>query len=273
MLKRSSWILGVVGSAALCAAYQVRVNYRDQDFTLSGFDGFSATLEANAVSFEGSGAPLRIEASSRGITATGKKAVGTAQRAADRSYFLKELKLSGSGHVALDGRSGVMEPGASITDVVSESFHFTGSADAGRLEFDQAVTIDSKSTANTIHLTGSKGFLTMLLGGQKKTSLQTGELAGPVEFTLTKAASGKEPGTHIQGSGDKLSFNFITEPATVTLEGNVKANGTSAVFTGDLSADSMVVSLDAQMQPTKIEVKGSPAKTHATDAAGKGGTR
>src|SRR5258706_15788948 len=52
--------LFTAGAFALVFVAQVKINYHDQDFTLSGFDHFSATLEDQGITFKGDGNPLKI---------------------------------------------------------------------------------------------------------------------------------------------------------------------------------------------------------------------
>src|SRR5689334_8052242 len=101
-MKRPLSLFGL-GIVAICAAAQVRINYHDQDFTLSGFDKFSATLEDKGITFNGSGNPLNIAIESSGTTLTGSSADGNAQRGENGAYFLQNASVTGNAHFTTDG--------------------------------------------------------------------------------------------------------------------------------------------------------------------------
>ncbi len=277
----------------LAVAAQVHVNYHDQDFTLQNFETFSATLENQGIAFQGSGKPLNIESKASGLTITGAQANGSAQRGPTQAYFLKDLTVTGNAILNLDtaaahqyaiaqaAAAGTPKPPASpdntATKLTTETLHFTGDAANGRADFPNAVVIDSQSSGTRVsaqsttdftrilHLTGSSGFITLAVApANGKNPLKTGELKGPVTFSIhneDKTAKAAAEVTTIDGKADSLKFDLATQPGTITLSGNVTMNGKGPTATGDINADNVVVTLDANMQPTKVEVTGSPATT------------
>src|SRR5689334_2088328 len=100
-LRHISSALPVVFCATLCLAAQVRINYEAEDFVLSGFDKFSATLEDQGIGFSGDGKPIKIELKSSGTTITGASAEGTAVRGDNRAYFLKNATITGNANLVM----------------------------------------------------------------------------------------------------------------------------------------------------------------------------
>ena len=292
-VSRPVSVAATLALLALAVAAQVRVNYHDQDFTLQNFDTFSATLENHGIAFQGTGKPLRIATKASGLTVTGAQANGSAQRGPTQAYFLKDLTVTGNTILNLDTAAahqyaidqatatGAPKPPASpdnqTTKVTTDTLHFTGDAANGRADFPSAVVIDSQSAGTRVssqsttdftrilHLTGSSGFLTLAVAPTNgKNPLKTGELKGPVTFSIhneDKTANSPAEVTTIDGKADSLKFDLVTQPGTITLSGNVTMNGKGPTATGDINADNVVVTLDANMQPTKVEITGSPATT------------
>jgi len=291
--RRSIATAATLACLAIAVAAQVRVNYHDQDFTLQNFDTFSATLENQGTDFQGAGKPLNIQSKASGLTVTGAQANGSAQRGPTQAYFLKDLTVTGNAILNQDTAAahqyavdqataaGTPKPPASpdntTTKLSTESLHFTGDAANGRADFQSAVVVDSQSAGTRvssqsttdftriIHLTGSSGFITLAVApANGKNPLKTGELKGPVTFSIhneDKTAKSPVQVTTIDGKADSLKFDLATQPGTITLTGNVTMNGKGPAATGEINADNVVVTLDANMQPTKVEVTGAPATT------------
>lgn len=276
---------------ALCLAAQVRINYEAEDFVLGGFDKFSATLEDQGIAFDGDGKPLKIELKSSGTTITGANAEGNATRGDNRAYFLKNATITGNANLVMDGQAADeyrlrqkaaigLQPGPKAltkTQIQSDILKYSGTAADGRVEFPGAVTIDSSSRESStgaknvptlitrsLHLTGASGFLTMLINGAGNNALQKGEIAGPVTYngeSHVKPEGAPEETTTFQGRADNMKFDFTAEPRTLTLTGNVTLSSKGPAASGDISADIVVVTVDANLKPLKIDITGSPAKT------------
>jgi hypothetical protein len=279
-----------ITAIAICLASQVKINYHDQDFTLSGFDNFSATLEDQGTTFKGDGKPLKIEIQSSGTTITGTTADGMAKRGTSGPYFLENATISGNANLLMDGqiaqefadrkrdsKAPAVPAPITKTQIESDVLKYSGTATDGRVEFPGAVTIDSSTNGKSVgkdkatsdvsrvlHLTGASGFVTMQLGGAGNNALQTGEIAGPVTYSgnsTTTPAKGTAVETTFQGKADNMKFDFSKEPRTLTLTGNVTLTSKGAAASGDISADTVVVTLDANLKPTKVDITGNPAKT------------
>jgi len=283
--------IAAIPTAALAtlAFAQIVVNYHDQDFTLSGFKSFDATLENGGVAFKGAGAPVRIEMKSSGTVVVGTNADGTTQKDGSGNYFLKEATISGNASLSVDSqlayeyasqrRDSTQKPdGISKTQVQSELFKYTGTSSDGRMEFPGAVTIDSQSNgvatnkdntktdyARVLHLTGASGFVTLLVNAAPGASpLKTGELSGPVTYSGKSDATpagGVLQSTTFDGKADHLKFDFTREPRTITMNGNVTLTSKGPAASGDISADNVIVTVDENLKPIKIDIAGSPAKT------------
>ncbi|MEA2553444.1 MAG: hypothetical protein QOJ65_1620 [Fimbriimonadaceae bacterium] len=269
MIRRSPWLWSLPAVVALGFAAQARINYRDQDFTLRDFDNFSATLESDGITFKGTGNPLGIESKASGLVITAKSADGKAVRSPDKSYFLQDVVLNGDVHLQM---SQLGNGTATVTLVDSDALHYTGSASQGRIDSATPLTINSSSTgtgivptfSRTIIAHGSRGFATFAIGNAPGNPMRTGEMAGPVTFSLhlsNTRAGGVAEVTDLEGKADQLTFDFATDPKTVTLTGNVTVTGKGPTASGDIAAENVVVTLDAQLQPIKVDVTGSPAKT------------
>lgn len=267
MARRWTWPVGTVFCLALgYAAQQAKVNFKDQDFSLENFDQFSATLESQGIGFNGAGNPLRITSSSSGLTMTAKKAEGKAVRGTGSQLFLQAATLSGGADLNLSSAtSGTMR-------LQSETLNYTGTATKARAEFPRPLTLDSLATgttdknapfSRTVRISGSKGFVTLALQpAANANALRTGELEGPVTITLHNELKGPAPETSdVEATGDALRFDLTTTPATLTLTGNVAMTGKGGTVSGNVTADTLVVTLDANLQPTKVDVTGSPART------------
>ena len=274
------------GLVAICVAAQVKINYHDQDFTLSGFDHFSATLEDKGIAFNGDGNPVSIQIESSGTTLTGNNAEGNAQRGDNGAYFLQNSTITGNAHLFIDGAaaqayakqhgSKTVSNEVTTTDIMSATLKYCGTATDGRVDFPDQVSILTTSKGQTLgkdkraidfdrklHLTGSSGFVTMTLNGNGNNALQTGQINGPVVYSGmadTKNADSHEENT-FDGKADNLTFDFSKEPRTLTLAGHVTLNSKGTGATGDIVADTVVVTLDANLKPTKVDITGSPAKT------------
>ena len=279
------------GCMAIIAAAQVRINYHDQDFTLSGFDNFSATLENEGIGFKGTGNPLKIKIQSSGTTISGANAEGNAQRGPTRAYYLQNATITGNADLTIDGaqaqkfaadqakaagKTASMPPETTTTDIKSDTLKYSGTVNDGRVDFPGPVTIDSDSKGQstgknnattsfqrTLHVTGSSGFVTMALNVPGNNALKTGEIAGPVTYSgkSDTTSSGQTQTTTFEGKADNLKFDFTATPKTMTLTGNVTLTAKGAAASGDIAADTVVVTLDANLKPTKIDITGSPAKT------------
>jgi hypothetical protein len=279
-----------VSVAVICLAAQVKINYHDQDFTLSGFDTFNATLEDQGIAFNGSGKPLTIQMDASGTTIKGATADGDAQRGPARAYFLKNSTVSGGANLTMSGamaqKFALDHPGAKLstaptettdTQIQSETLKYAGTPTDGRVDFPTAVTIDTKSNgsavsgkvnktfARTLHLTGSNGFITLAMNSAGNNALRSGEIAGPVTFSgqsETTIAGGTGPDiTTFDGKADSLKFDFTKEPRTITMTGNVTMTSKGSAAAGDISADTVIVTVDANLKPLKVDITGSPAKT------------
>lgn len=291
--RRRAAISALIPCLVVAAAVQVRINYHDQDFTLQNFDTFSATLQNQGIDFQGAGKPLNIKSEASGLTITGQTAKGTAQRGPTQAYFLKDVTINGSTVLVLNraaarqyaadqaktaGKSiPPAQPENTTTTIKTETLHFTGDPVNGRADFPAAVDLDSQSSGTRVgkqsptdftrilHLTGSSGFITLAVAPQNgKNPLKTGELKGPVTFSVhseEKSAATPVQVTALDGKADNMKFDLVTQPATLTLSGNVTMTGKGPTATGDINADNVVVTLDANLQPTKVEVIGSPATT------------
>jgi lipopolysaccharide export system protein LptA len=75
--------------------------------------------------------------------------------------------------------------------------------------------------------------------------------------------------TTFEGKSDHLKFDFTGQSRTITLDGNVTLHSIGTAATGDISADTVVVTLDANLKPTKVDITGSPAKTTIHQEPGK----
>jgi len=286
ILKRAI-ICSIALTAVGAIAAQVRINYHDQDFTLSGFDNFSATLEDKGIAFKGNGNPVTIQIESSGTTLTGANADGNAQRADNGAYFLQNATVSGNSHLVMNGAAAQSYASArgnkasanetTNTDIKSDTLRYSGTATDGKVEFPGTVAIDSSTKGQSvgkdkkttdynrlIHLTGSSGFVTMKVSAAGNNALQTGQINGPVTYSgnsQSKDATGQMQTTTFDGKSDGLTFDFTKEPRTLTLTGHVTLNSKGVGATGDIAADTVVVTLDANLKPTKIDITGSPAKT------------
>jgi hypothetical protein len=273
-----------MGSALIVAAFafaaQVRINYQDQDFTLKGFDTFSATLEDRSIGFEGRGKPLSIEILSSGTLLSGTDATGRAVKDAGGAYFLQTVSVNGDAVLSVDTQlayeyvSRNMESSkrpdvVTKTELRSSALKYSGTAADGRTDFPAALIIDTTSfsaaASRALHLTGTSGFITMSLKSAGSNALRTGEIVGPVTYSgksdALSAPGGPPQTTTFQGKADNLKFDFTTEPRTLTLTGNVTLDAKGTAATGEISADTVVVTLDANLKPVKIDIAGSPAKT------------
>ena len=278
----------------LCLAAQIKVNYRDGDFTLSGFNTFNATLENGGVQFSGDGVPVSIEITSSGVVVTGKSAQGTTQKDASGNYYLKEAVINGDAHLSVDSqkayeyasrrKDSTQKPnGVTKTDITSDQIRYAGDAGTGRIDFPGAMNIDSTSTGSevakdqtktdfthTLHLTGANGFVTMLVTSAPATNpLRTGDISGPVTYsgksqTISKGITQE---TTFDGKADHMKFDFTQDPRTITLTGNVTLSSKGPAASGDISADTVVVTVDANLNPVKIDISGSPTKTTMREVA------
>ena len=277
---------------AFAIYHQVRINYHDQDFTLSNFDTFNATLENQGIAFKGDGKPLHIDMQSSGTTITGLNADGNALRGSTGAYFLQNSTVTGSANLTLNGATVQQwalahpKPGAkpgtapnetTITQIQSNVLKYAGTEKDGRVDFPGSVIIDSTSDGSTtgknkvvtnnhrtLHVTGSSGFTTVGLSNTGNNALETGHLAGPVNFngeSDSTAAGTQAQTTTYEGKADSMDFDFTKDPRTLTLTGNVSISSKGTGATGDISADTVVMTLDANLKPTKVDITGSPAKT------------
>lgn len=261
MARRTSWLLGALSCLAVgYAAQQVKVNYRDQNFTLQNFDVFNATLEPDRVNFSGSGRPLSVITPE--MTLSGAKAEGVAVRGANRQYFIQSTTVSGGAKAEMTSPNGP-------TRIQSDVLRYTGTPTEGRIEFPGSIEINSVSntttgpttTAGTLRITGASGFSTIVLGAANG-GMRLGELAGPVTIQVHSERRGAATEiSDLDARGDSLRYDLTTSPATVTLTGNVTMNGKGPAVSGEVLADTMTVSLDPDMKPIRVDVTGSPAKT------------
>ena len=278
---RGPLAIGTCALFAACLAAQVRVNYHNENFTLSDFDHFSATFETSGVAFDGDGNPLKIEFAASGTTITGNKAEGHAIRQANAGYYLQDSTITGSATLVMNSAAAqktAKTPSTETTNtkIQSEVLKYSGTATDGRIEFPGAVVIDSSSSgtsqskdnkttqfARTLHLTGAKGFVTVLMNGTGNNALQTGEMDGPIVYSgkSENTSEGKTDTTTFDGKADHMQMDFTKEPRTLTLTGHVTLHSQGTVAAGDISADTVVVTVDANLKPIKVDITGSPAQT------------
>ena len=103
--------------------------------------------------------------------------------------------------------------------------------------------------------------------------IETGTITGPVQIDLksTETDPAKPTPTQntITGVADNLDLD-LKSTRTITLRGNVKIEGESAVYRGASEGDIVVVYLDESLKPIRIRITGDPTKSTLKDKSGGG---
>ncbi len=248
-MKQLRLLMALACMAFVATAFGQKIKFSDKsgEMTLANIDNWSTRLTSpDTLHFRAMGNKLSGTWTNLGIAVTSRSIEGDAKRIGS-TLSLQKATLTGGVHVT------VRRP-KQIVDTDSSKANITSEGDQMVIHLEGGVVIDSRSlqTSETMHATGSSGNARIT----PTTGLGRATLRGPVAVEMTrKDVKGI---TRITSHSDRLDIDKMTDPATITLVGNVTLLGNDPVIAGDIRASRAVITLDANGQPVGMDAEGDP---------------
>jgi hypothetical protein len=267
-MKRVFLISGVLLATLSMADFTVRLNRGD--IMLSGATGgYKKNSDGTAtyVVKARASTPAILISKKDGLELRAKDALNASSRS-DGQNGQKLVRA-----VATGGTEATIESATrSATATGAEMVYLAGSAE-DRLDLVGNVKItdlDKGKLANIV-ATGNRGFATFdaLPQPKRPNRLRTGELRGNVTLRLRqpKTANARE-GTY-NASGELATFNFLTQPGTITLSGAVKMDGQTDPDAAEISGvTKLILQVDENGALLSIEAVGEPVRSEFTRKGG-----
>lgn len=259
---------------ATTAFAQFAINYHDKEgnFAAVGPGGGSVNYRVNGptrLTLKGSASEkAKISSKAQGISITAASVVAEVVTAGNRNR-IQSVQATGGVDVVKDvGQNGTHQ----VTEIHASDANYAAGSTEGKLSLGGAVTIRSKDDAKrqTSVVTGNDGVVMVDPDAKGQTAVRTATLSGPVKVDVLQEPQADKPQAHYVATGDRLVYNNVSKPTTLTLSGNVKVTGASN-FIGDTSGvDQAVITLNEKGEMTEVNMTGGPATTHIRKVGSKG---
>lgn len=231
------------------------------------------------IRFEGHGSPIRGLFKAQGISLETTRIDGLVA-SENRTYRLDSATLEGNVKVVLSRPSASGKEGATQQiELKTPKAVYAFAGEMWTLSGPVSVHRTDEAAQEDMRLDGS-GATVALYGQDRPSSSETGIKTARIEKGVLKLKTRRrepvkdKPGTFefkrytIDGSADSISFDDAKRQ--ITFLGNVHFTGDDPLIFSEMNADSAVMTLDANGQPTKIRLGGDPGTTRI-DVKGAGG--
>lgn len=270
------------------------------EFDIEGFATVTASNPSGPGQIALSGRPVRVFWREKGLQASGNSLKGeTGVDAKSGEYYLKSgqfsggVKLESDSDAAYDYLSKHPDAGPAPSRVPrvqfglsSEVIGYQGDSNVGSINLPERFTGTwSKQGVETVKVNGAghqrqfeERFATTGVSGEFAFNtlasgadpLRTGTIQGPATFKVTRTSmldSKSEPNTTVDGTADRIDFDFLSAAKTVTLTGNVHFDGTGftypakgplvpQVYTGSTQASKAVITLGEDGEIERVDMEG-----------------
>ncbi len=256
--KRDSQMNKLIASLAIAPTLLgAGVSFRDTQGNMSLTNltrWISKRAAAKTIGFEGAGRPFLGVWKSQGMRVNGNTLSGTAVEGS-KGYYLSKLDAAGNVRVALVpvGRNVKQEE----TIITGSRFEFEGNETDGKATLTGGVRVVNRvGIQREIIFTGTRADLTLNLRPGTETPVTLAQVAGPITFRLVDKERPKV--LVVDGSASRVDYKPNENGSTVTLTGNVIVKGEEGSGGGEMSADRVVIELDAKGEVTSMTAEGNP---------------
>lgn len=251
--------LAVLGLFALAVAQQ-KIVFEDKggSMQVTGFTSWSTKrLTNNRFSFVGIGKPVVASWEVQGMTVRADRVEGVVERTTSAGFALSSGTMVGA------VRANVVRPSSSgkgnqTFDVAAQKVAIlTGGS---QLDLSGGVRLQGSDVGagQSYDLSGSTAKVLVATGPGKAPldAIKHMDMAGPVSFKFSRNAAN---GLEMKGTANRLIFDGVAR--TLELIGNVKLQGADPQFGAESASDRAIIRLDAQRNPTEVELTGNPVES------------